>query len=167
MRFDGTAHRISNLGRYGTSIDGVTLAEMESRLLDYGSRIAIADAYILEYYPNLTLPGDVGDAVRGLLEINTTLQKVHVGGIDVTRSISPDRWKVLEILHERHGGIISRGDIRRHIVDPDEFPVYSDAAIDQSLTRLRSVLDPRGLGWRYITSHRGSGWSLIYRPATD
>jgi two-component system copper resistance phosphate regulon response regulator CusR len=94
--------------------------------------------------------------VLGSLTIDSATRALFVNGAQVP--LTAREFALLEHLAERHGEVVSRKDIARHVWDSSYDPLSN--VIDVFVQRLRRKIDVPGQP-SVIRSHRGEGYQLV------
>lgn len=91
----------------------------------------------------------------GIIEMDLERHKVTAGGKDI--ELSPTEFRLLRLLMERKGRVLSRDQILDAVWKGDTF--VEQRTVDVHIRRLRAELEKAGAG-RYITTIRGVGYSF-------
>jgi len=131
------------------------------------------EKHSLAYLKKLRVIGDHHTCHMGMIkhyiierqDIKNTLvidkNKVVLNKIPLDSLLSRKEYRVMKILIEKRGSIVTRDEIARQIWPTDTDKKYSDWAIDQIITRLRKRFVQISLNPDHIQSVRGKGYKLI------
>jgi len=133
-----------------------------SVLLQDGDLIQIALVQHFAYLnSDSTLPLDVSQMPvpkrTERLHFDPRSRRVWIGQTEVLPPLSAQQFRMLQILHEQEGAVVSRDELINGIWGSDAAMGVSDQALDALVRRLRqrlSEIDPEKI---YITTLRGSG----------
>jgi DNA-binding response OmpR family regulator len=104
----------------------------------------------------LSFEGVTGSAVR----IDKGTRRVWVRGQELVPPLSPAQYRLLELLADADGQVVSRDEVV-HTVWPDDVEVgISEQAIDALVRRLRDRLTEVAPDNQYIVTVRGHGFRL-------
>jgi DNA-binding response OmpR family regulator len=95
----------------------------------------------------------------GPLTIDTRTRELFVAGVFVP--LTAREFALLEHLAQRHGCVVSRTDIARHVWDDSYDPLSN--VIDVYVQRLRRKIDVPGQP-SFIRARRGEGYQLLCEP---
>jgi len=95
----------------------------------------------------------------GPLAIDTRTRELFVAGVAVPLTAS--EFALLEHLARRHGSVVSRREIARHVWDDSYDPLSN--VIDVYVQRLRRKIDVPGQP-SFIRARRGEGYQLLCEP---
>jgi len=143
----------------GTHVNGQEIKE--PFLLQDGDEIQIAMSVKLSFIgAEATVPLSFEGATGGAVRIDKGTRRVWVRGQELDPPLSPAQYRLLELLADADGQVISRDDIV-HIVWPDDAEEgISEQAIDALVRRLRDRLAEIAPDHQYITTVRGHGFRL-------
>ncbi len=145
-----------------TYVNGQELFDEPYRLKD-GDEIQIALCTKMGFVgADATLPLELTGPNRGL-HIDRAARKVLIGGHEVTPPLSPAQYRLLALLMEREGEVISRDDIVTSVWIEDEGLGVSEQAIDALVRRLRNRIAGVDPDHQYIITVRGHGFRLENR----
>ena len=146
----------------GTCVNGQEVRDKPYRLKD-GDEIQIALCVKMGFVgADATLPLELTGPNRGL-RVDRAARRVFVGGHELTPPLSLGQYRLLELLLDREGGVVSRDEIVVTVWPEEETMGISEQAIDALVRRLRdriSALDP---DHAYIVTVRGHGFRLDNR----
>lgn len=145
--------------RNGTFLNGVPVVEALHRLQD-GDEIVIGGVATFRFHdPDETRAGPTLGRLRGVW-VNPELQTVWVDAQQIEPPLSPAQFKLLKLLYDRLGQIVSREEIVT-AVWPNTNPAgISNEAIDGLIKRLRKRLRTYSLRQEYLQVVRGRGVRL-------
>jgi DNA-binding response OmpR family regulator len=143
----------------GTHVNGKEVKE--PRLLQDGDEIQIAMCVKLTFIgAEATVPlsfeGVTGSAVR----IDKGTRRVWVRGQELDPPLSPAQYRLLELLADADGQVVSRDDVVRTVWPDDVEEGVSEQAIDALVRRLRDRLTEVAPDHQYIVTVRGHGFRL-------
>jgi len=95
----------------------------------------------------------------GPLAIDTRTRELSVAGVAVP--LTAREFALLEHLARRHGSVVSRREIARHVWDDSYDPLSN--VIDVYVQRLRRKIDVPGQP-SFIRARRGEGYQLLCEP---
>lgn len=158
---------LEDLGsKNGTHFNGQPLEK--SVLLQDGDVVQIALAQQFTFLSSdATIPLDSEEpepmpapARPGLLRLEKRSRRVWIGKHEVLPPLSVSQFKLLELLYDNPGRVVSREELIRTIWGDDQAVVVSEQALDALVRRLRdrlAVVDPQHA---YIATVRGHGLRL-------
>lgn len=143
----------------GTHVNGQEIKE--PFLLQDGDEIQIAMSVKLSFVgAEATVPLSFEGAVGSPVRIDKGTRRVWVRGQELDPPLSPAQYRLLEMLVDADGQVISRDDIVRTVWPEDEEEGISEQAIDALVRRLRDRLAEIAPDHQYITTVRGHGFRL-------
>jgi hypothetical protein len=143
----------------GTHLNGVPLTGMEP--LHDGDEIQIALAAKLRFVGSeATVPLDVAGPRPGRLQLDTSTHQVSIGGQVLDPPLSLLQYRLLELLHQREGGVCTRDEVIGAVWTEDESEGISEQAIDAVVRRLRDRLAEYDPNHQYVVTVRGHGFRL-------
>jgi pSer/pThr/pTyr-binding forkhead associated (FHA) protein len=143
----------------GTFVNGQEVTQ--PHLLQDGDEIQVAMSVKLSFIgAEATVPlsfeGVTGSAVR----IDKGTRRVWVRGQELDPPLSPAQYRLLELLADADGQVISRDEVV-HAVWPEDAEVgISEQAIDALVRRLRDRLAEVAPDHQYVVTVRGHGFRL-------
>lgn len=145
--------------RNGTHVNGQEITQ--PYLLQDGDEIQIALCAKLSFIgAEATVPlsfeGVTGSAVR----IDKGTRRVWVRGQELDPPLSPAQYRLLELLSDADGQVISREEVVRTVWPEDAEVGISEQAIDALVRRLRDRLAEVAPDHQYIVTVRGHGFRL-------
>jgi len=146
----------------GTCVNGQAV-EDKPYLLKDGDEIQIALCVKMGFVgADATLPLELTGPSRGL-HVDPAARRVFVGGHELDLPLSLAQYRLLELLLEHEGQVVSRDVIVAAVWPEEEDMGISEQAIDALVRRLRdriAMLDP---DWPYVVTVRGHGFRLNNR----
>jgi len=160
---DDGGYLLRDLGsKNGTYVNGEEVEGEPYRLKD-GDEIQIALYVKLGFVgADATVPLELDGAYKGL-RIDRPAKRVFIGGQELTPPLSPAQYKLLEILFEKEGHVVSRDAIVRTVWSEEEAYGVTEQAIDALVHRLRERIDAIDPDHEYIVTVRGHGFRLENR----
>jgi len=155
---------IEDLGsKNGTNHNGVEL--VTPVMLQDGDVLGIALAQQLLFLTSdATMPLAEGGLRSGRLLMDKKSRQVWVNPQQVMPSLSAQQFKLLWMLYENQGQVISRADLVSTVWGEDQMAGVSDQALDALIRRLRDRLAALDPTHQYIDSVRGHGVRLDNPP---
>jgi len=156
---------LEDLGsKNGTHLNGVRVNEPLQ--LNDGDSVQVALAQIFTYLSSdatLPLEGDeflskVDEA--GLLRLEKRSRRVWIGKDEVLPPLSVSQYKVLELLYDNPGRVVTRQQLIEAIWGEDQIISASEQALDALIRRLRDRLASIDPTHAYIATVRGHGLRL-------
>lgn len=102
----------------------------------------------------------------GRLRLDTRSRRVWINDTEVLPHLSVSQFRLLELLFERQGQVVSRGDLVLVVWGKEQAYEISEQALDALVRRLRdriASIDPQH---SYITTVRGHGLRLDNPPVS-
>lgn len=133
-------------------------------------KLTSEENHSFEHFKRLHLLNNTGAFSMGLLrefvekhlfvssEFSIQEGRLMLNHVPLDKLFSRKEHRVLKLLLEKNGEVVSREDIARVIWPTDTDEQYSDWAIDQIITRLRKRLGTLSLPASMIVSARGKGY---------
>jgi DNA-binding winged helix-turn-helix (wHTH) protein len=112
-----------------------------------------------------TLPLGDGIGRPGRLVMDAKSRKVWVDQKQIVPSLSAQQFKLLSLLYENQGQVISRMDLVAAVWGDEQSAGVSDQALDALIRRLRDRLSALDPNQPYIDTVRGHGVRLDNPPA--
>lgn len=161
-RSDG-GYTLRDLGsKNGTYVNGRKVEDDPCRLQD-GDEIQIALYIKLGFVgADATVPLELNGPYRGL-RIDRPAKRVFIGGQELSPPLSPAQYRLLEILFENEGHVVSREAIVDRVWSEEESYGVTEQAIDALVHRLRERIDAMDPDHEYIVTVRGHGFRLENR----
>jgi DNA-binding response OmpR family regulator len=134
-------------------------------MLQDGDVLGIALAQQLLFLTSdATMPLAEGGARSGRLMMDKKSRQVWVNQQQVAPPLSAQQFKLLLMLYENQGQVISRSDLVSTVWGEDQMAGVSDQALDALIRRLRDRLASLDPTHQYIDSVRGHGVRLDNPP---
>ncbi len=116
-----------------------------------------------------TLPLDasqlpVGQKRTGKLHFDNRSRRVWIGQNEVIPPLSASQLRLLQLLYEQEGAVVSRDELITKVWGADEAVGVSDQAFDALVRRLRQRLSSIDSEHNYITTLRGYGVKFENNP---
>jgi DNA-binding winged helix-turn-helix (wHTH) protein len=119
----------------------------------------------LFFTSDATLPLGDGIGRPGRLVMDAKSRRVWVDQKQVVPSLSAQQFKLLTLLYENQGQVISRMDLVAAVWGDEQSAGVSDQALDALIRRLRDRLSALDPNQPYIDTVRGHGVRLDNPPA--
>jgi len=136
-------------------------------ILTDGDVIHIALAQKFVYLSaDATLPLDPEESVevipnrRRRLVLEKLSHRVWIDDEEVTPTLSVSQFRLLEILYEHHGKVVSRDDVMKKVYGAQEAVGVTEQALDALVRRLRERLASIDPEHNYVVTIRGHGLRL-------
>jgi hypothetical protein len=160
---NGEGYLLRDLGsKNGTHVNGREVRDEAYRLKD-GDEIQIGLCVKMGFVgADATLPLELTGPNRGL-RIDRAAKRVFIGGHEVIPSLSVAQYRLLDLLLDHEGQVVSRDAIVEVVWSEEEAMGISEQAIDALVRRLReriAAVDPDHM---YIVTVRGHGFRLDNR----
>jgi DNA-binding winged helix-turn-helix (wHTH) protein len=155
---------LEDLGsKNGTHLNGIPLTAPV--VLQDGDLVSVAMAQqFLFLTSDATMPLLEGSAPAGRLLMDQKSRRVWVNQQQLVPPLSAQQFKLLWLLYESEGQVVSRPDLVTAVWGDDQAAGVSDQALDALIRRLRdriAALDPTH---QYIDTVRGHGIRLDNPP---
>lgn len=162
VKQDEDGYLLRDLGsKNGTYVNGEELRE-PYRLKD-GDEIQIALYVKLGFVgADATLPLELTGPNKGLC-IDRPAKRVFIGGQEVTPPLSPAQYRLLSLLLDHEGEVVSRESIVEAVWQEEEAMGVTEQAIDALVYRLRDRIEAIDPDHDYIVTVRGHGFRLDNR----
>ena len=160
---DNGGYLLRDLGsKNGTYVNGQEVRDRPYRLRD-GDEIQIALCIKMGFVgADATLPLELTGPHRGL-RIDRAARRMFIGGHELTPPLSPAQYRLLELLLDHEGQVVSRDAIVAAVWPEEEGVGISEQAIDALVRRLRDRLSAMDPDHAYIVTVRGHGFRLENR----
>lgn len=122
-------------------------------------QISFVQGFIF-FMSDATVPLGEGMGKPGRLALETKSRRVWVNQKQVVPPLSAQQFKLLLLLYENQGQVISRMDLVQVVWGPEEAAGVSDQALDALIRRLRDRLSALDSDHNYIETVRGHGVRL-------
>ncbi len=120
---------------------------------------------LLFFTSDATVPLNEGSGRPGRLVLDEKSRRVWVNQIQVVPPLSAQQFRLLSLLYESEGQVISRMELVTAVWGEDQAAGVSDQALDALIRRLRERLSALDAEQQYIDTVRGHGVRLD-NPAT-
>ncbi len=160
---DNSGYLLRDLGsKNGTFVNGQQVRGKPYRLKD-GDEIQIALRVKMGFVgADATLPLELTGPNRGL-HIDRAARRVFIGGHELTPPLSLAQYRLLELLLDREGRVVSRDAVVTTVWPEEEAMGVSEQAIDALVRRLRDRISAVDPDHAYIVTVRGHGFRLDNR----
>lgn len=160
---DDDGYLLRDLGsKNGTYVNGDRVRGEPYRLQD-GDEIQIALYIKLGFVgADATLPLEMTGPYKGL-RVDQAARRVFIGGQELVPPLSPAQYRLLELLFEREGELVSRDEIVETVWSEEEALGVTEQAIDALVHRLRERLAAIDPDHDYVVTVRGHGYRLENR----
>ncbi len=143
----------------GTFVNGQEINQPYS--LQDGDEVQIALCIKLSFVgAEATVPLSFESAVGGPVRLDKGTRRVWIRGQELTPPLSPAQYRLLELLVDTDGQVVSRDDVVNRVWPDDVIDGVSEQAIDALVRRLRDRLSEVAPGQQYILTVRGHGFRL-------
>jgi pSer/pThr/pTyr-binding forkhead associated (FHA) protein len=160
---DDGGYLLHDLGsKNGTFVNGEQVQDEPYRLRD-GDEIQIA-LYIKMGFvgADATVPLELTGPYKGL-RVDQPAQRVFIGGQELSPPLSAAQYRLLAILAEHPGQVVSRDRIVEGVWSEEEALGVTEQAIDALVHRLRERIAAMDPDHEYIVTVRGQGFRLENR----
>jgi hypothetical protein len=153
---------LEDLGsKNGTFLNGQSLAV--PTVLKDGDEIGIAFAAKLAFVDaGATAPLLFREELGPILRMDTEAKRVWVAGQEIDPPLSLAQYRLLELLYEHRGRVVSREEVVSAVWAEDEAEGVSEQAIDALARRLRERIAEADPDHQYVVTVRGHGFRLEY-----
>jgi len=160
---DGGSYWLHDLeSKNRTHVNGQEISGRQYLLKD-GDEIQIALCVKMGFVgADATLPLEMDGPNRGL-RIDRAARKVFIGGHELTPPLSLAQYRLLELLSNQEGQVVSRDTIVTTVWPEEESMGISEQAIDALVRRLRDRVAAADPDHAYIVTVRGHGFRLENR----
>jgi pSer/pThr/pTyr-binding forkhead associated (FHA) protein len=143
----------------GTHVNGQEVKE--PYLLQDGDEIQIALSVKLSFVgAEATVPLSFEGTSGSAVQIDKGTRRVWVRGQELDPPLSPAQYRLLELLYDADGQVVSRDDVISAVWPDDVEAGVSEQAIDALVRRLRDRLAESAPDQQYIVTVRGHGFRL-------
>jgi len=148
---------LEDLGsKNGTHCNGTPLTA--PLVLQDGDEVQIALAQKFQYLTSdATMPLTEGAVHSGRLMVDSRSRRVWINQQQLVPPLSAQQFKLLWLLYETQGQVISRPDLIAAVWGEDQSAGVSDQALDALIRRLRDRLAALDPTHQYINTVRGHG----------
>lgn len=155
-------YQIEDLGsKNGTHINGQA-AQAPTPLQD-GDEFQIGLRFKLAFIDaGATAPLNLSREVTGL-RLDKETRQIWIDGVQVDPPLSLPQYRLLEILWDAGGRVVTRDEIINAVWPEDSIDGISEQAIDALVRRLRERIADIDREFRYIVTVRGHGFRLNNR----
>lgn len=95
------------------------------------------------------------------IEIMNRNDHLSIGNIVINMTdLSPQLEKILYLLHNKKGTLVTRDEIAESIWGNEYLNKYSDYAIDKQISKLRKILTKQDPNSNYLQTRKGKGYIL-------
>jgi len=129
---------------------------------------AMQISYVQEFLfftSDATVPLTEGFGKPGRLAVDPRSRRVWVNQVQLVPPLSAQQFRLLSLLYENQGQVISRMDLVTAVWGDDQAAGVSDQALDALIRRLRERLSSLDPEQSYIDTVRGHGVRLDNPPA--
>lgn len=160
---DASGYWLRDLGsKNGTHVNGQEVRDKPYRLKD-GDEIQIALCVKMGFVgADATLPLELTGPHRGL-HVDLAARRVFIGGQELIPPLSVAQYRLLELLLDHEGEVVSRDAIVAAVWPEEEAMGISEQAIDALVRRLRDRISAVDPDHAYIITVRGHGFRLENR----
>lgn len=160
---DDGSYQLRDLGsKNGTFVNGQPVRREPHPLKD-GDEIQIALCIKLGFVgADATIPLELTGPYRGL-RVDRPAKRVFVGGQEVIPPLSPAQYRLLQILLDNEGQVVSRDAIVAIVWSEEESYGVTEQAIDALVHRLRERIAAIDPDHDYVVTVRGHGFRLENR----
>lgn len=151
---------LEDLGsKNGTFLNGQLLAA--PAVLKDGDEVGIAFAAKLDFVDaGATAPLMFKEELGPALRMDTEAKRVWVAGKELDPPLSLAQYRLLELLFEHRGRVVSREEVVLAVWAEDESEGVSEQAIDALARRLRERIADADPDYQYVMTVRGHGFRL-------
>jgi hypothetical protein len=127
-------------------------------------QISYVQAFLF-FTSDATVPLTEGFGKPGRLAVDPKSRRVWVNQVQLVPPLSAQQFRLLSLLYENQGQVISRMDLVTAVWGEDQAAGVSDQALDALIRRLRERLTSLDPEQSYIDTVRGHGVRLDNPPA--
>ena len=156
---------LEDLGsKNGTNRNGEPLSDPVILLDGDSIQIALAQTFLyLSSDATLPLDGEPfypSTLKAGRLRVDKRSHRVWINNLEVTPPLSMSQFKMLELLYENQGRVVSRQQLIEVVWGSEEAIQVTEQALDAMVRRLRERLADMDATHEYIVTVRGHGLRL-------
>ena len=133
--------------------DPVPIADGDEIGIAFAARLAFVDA-------GATAPLVFEAPRQPHLRIDSASKQVWVAGTEIDPPLSLAQYRLLQLLYQRAGQVVSRDEVVRAVWADDEAEGVSEQAIDALARRLRERIATADPDHQYVMTVRGHGYRL-------
>ena len=163
---DENGYNVEDLGsKNGTNVNGA--AVRGSVQLQDGDEIQVALSVRLLFVgaeATLPLTQEMLRVTQPGLRLNKSQRQVWVNGVVLDPPLSLSQYRLLEILWEHKGKIVTREEVIAAVWPESDEAGITEQAIDELVRRLRDRLAEVDREHEYLVTVRGHGFRLDNRP---
>jgi hypothetical protein len=163
---DDDGYNVEDLGsKNGTYINGAPVRG--SMQLQDGDEIQVALSVRLMFVgaeATLPLTQEMLRVAQPGLRLNKSQRQVWVNGVALDPPLSLSQYRLLEILWEHKGKIVTREEVIAAVWPESDEAGITEQAIDALVRRLRDRLAEVDADHEYLVTVRGHGFRLDNRP---
>ncbi len=163
---DEMGYAVEDLGsKNGTYVNGAPVRG--SVHLQDGDEIQVALSVRLLFVgaeATLPLTQEMVKVARPGLRLNKSQRQVWVNGVALDPPLSLSQYRLLEILWERKGKVVTREEVIAAVWPESDEAGITEQAIDALVRRLRDRLGEIDPEHEYLVTVRGHGFRLDDRP---
>ncbi|OQY47275.1 MAG: hypothetical protein B6242_05385 [Anaerolineaceae bacterium 4572_78] len=161
LTHDGNRYKLADMkSKNGTFLNGVQLTNRPRYLKD-GDQIGIALGSLLLFVAaGATAPIMIEKSYKPQIRLEPDSKRVWISDKELNPPLSLAQYKLLELLYNHKGGVISREDIVFHVWSGEESAGVSEQAIDALARRLRERISEIDSRTQYVVTVRGHGFRL-------
>jgi pSer/pThr/pTyr-binding forkhead associated (FHA) protein len=153
-------YQLMDLGsKNGTHVNGQEVKE--PYMLQDGDEIQIALSVKLSFVgAEATVPLSFDGAGGSAVRLDKGTRRVWVRGQELDPPLSPAQYRLLELLFDADGQVVSRDEVVSAVWPEDVEEGISEQAIDALVRRLRDRMAEVASDQQYIVTVRGHGFRL-------
>jgi predicted component of type VI protein secretion system len=133
--------------------DPVPIADGDEIGIAFAARLAFVDA-------GATAPLVFEAPRQPHIRIDSASKQVWVAGTEIDPPLSLAQYRLLQLLYQRAGQVVSRDEVVRAVWADDEAEGVSEQAIDALARRLRERIAEADPDHQYVLTVRGHGYRL-------
>lgn len=161
IRDEGKYQLVDLDSKNGTFLNGAQLTEPSPRLLSDGDQIGVALGSRLVFVDaGATAPLSLNGTIEHEIKMDPVAKRVWVAGKELSPPLSLAQYKLLELLFQNKGAVVSRDEIVATVWADEDSEGVSEQAIDALARRLRERIAEADPNTQYLTTVRGHGFRL-------